>query len=179
MRSERDAAKQQAAEASSRAADIEEELRLTEELYKADKSPTPARGQRSYEDDHDPGTPTRSTTLAPAAGNDVTLLKAAHERELHARDAEIRSLRSRLSTSPPLDATPSRAKRDSTASSASKRSITGSPLLGGKDEAAIVKDQLAGLKVLISQMTEENRELAEVNDRLKRDLQNLRCVCSC
>jgi hypothetical protein len=165
-----------------RADDLAEELRLMEEL-------------RDEEAAAEPPTPTRASwgRTATAATNGDSLydgeasaeLVSRLRRELQARDDEVRSLRRqpsgngrRVSHPPPnIDTTsnispslsPTRSKRDSTASSTSSRRSIGS-------EGSQMKEQIVGLKVIISQLTEENKSVTAQNKMLVQQAEELRFV---
>lgn len=113
-----------------------------------------------------------------------------HRRELDVRDEEIRTLRARLSSPPlhtlsslppnndtngsslsPSPVQPHRPNRDSSASNSSKRSLTNTPV---KDEVSGLNQQILGLKVLITQLEEENRDLGSQNRNLTGELEALR-----
>lgn len=56
-------------------------------------------------------------------------------------------------------------KRDSIISNSSR---------GGKDEATAIREQIVGLKMIISTLTEENQQMADRNKSLMNEAQELR-----
>jgi CAP-Gly domain-containing linker protein 1 len=179
----------QLADERKRADDLAEELRLMEELRDDDDA---------FEE---PPTPTRSSwgrTARSSDSNDSgeggSGVVARLRQELKSRDVELRSLRRQVqssqqhqpqlahpptnmdSSTPPPSLSPTNTtsnKRDSTASSTSSRRSLGSV---GRDEVSQMREQIVGLKVIISQLTEENNGVTAQNKMLVHQAEELRFV---
>lgn len=63
-------------------------------------------------------------------------------------------------------------QRDSATSLSNRRSAS------GKDELTAMREQIVGLKVIITTLTEENQQMVDRNKSLMSDSQELRCVPS-